>query len=144
VDRAAPEDKLKIAIVGAGIFGVSLAGMLAEDGHSVTVLERPERAGGLCKSRRVDGFTFDEAGGHIMFSKRADVLAWMKERCGGDDHLVRTERNTKIRWHDRWVRYPFENGVGHLPKDAPLDGREGYIEAYPRRMAVGPCPDNFA
>src|SRR5690606_29936109 len=104
-DPVSPGGQLKIAILGAGISGVSLARMLAQDGHDVTVLEKSERAGGLCKSRVVDGFTFDEAGGHIMFSKRADVLAFMKERCGGDDGLVETQRQTRIRWHDRWVPY---------------------------------------
>jgi protoporphyrinogen oxidase len=134
---------VKIAILGAGISGTSLARLLAADGHAVDVFERSERAGGLCKSRVVDGFTFDEAGGHIMFSKRADVLDWMKARCGGDDGVVRTERQTKIRWHDRWVPYPFENGVGHLTKEATLDCLEGYIEAYVQRRLGSPCPSNF-
>ena len=68
---------MKIAILGAGISGVAAARMLAEDGHDVTVFEKSERAGGLCKSRVVDGFTFYDAGGHIMFSKRQDVMDWM-------------------------------------------------------------------
>ncbi len=134
---------MKIAILGAGISGVSLARMLATDGHDVTVLEASERAGGLCKSRQVDGFTFDEAGGHIMFSKRSDVLQWMKDRCGGDAGLVGSERNTKIRWHDRFVPYPFENGVGHLPKETIVDCMEGYLEAYVERQKGVPCPASF-
>ncbi|MBI5852826.1 MAG: NAD(P)-binding protein [Planctomycetes bacterium] len=134
---------LKIAILGAGISGVSLARMLGEDGHSVVVFERTERAGGLCKSRVVDGFTFDDAGGHIMFSKRADVMEWMKARCGGESGVVRTERRTRIRWHDRWIPYPFENGVGHLTKEATVDCVDGYVEAYVRRRCGEPCPESF-
>ncbi|MFO1055263.1 MAG: FAD-dependent oxidoreductase [Planctomycetota bacterium] len=134
---------MKIAILGAGISGVSLARMLAEDGHDVTVLEKSERAGGLCKSRKVDGFTFDDAGGHIMFSKRADVMDWMKARCGGENGTVRTERQTFIRWHDRFVPYPFENGVGHLTKEAIVDCMEGYIEAHVQRRLGAPCPATF-
>jgi protoporphyrinogen oxidase len=49
------------------------------------------------------------------------VLDWQLERCGGEAGTVRTVRNTKIRWHDRWVPYPFENGVGHLTKDAIVE-----------------------
>ena len=134
---------MKIAILGGGISGVALARMLAADRHDVTVLEKSERPGGLCKSRVVDGFTFDEAGGHILFSKNKDVLAWMQARCGGDAGLVRTERKTKIRWHDRWVPYPFENGVGHLTKEAIVDCVEGYVEAHVQRRLGVECPANF-
>lgn len=134
---------MKIAILGAGISGTALARMLAADGHQVVVLERTERAGGLCKSRRYGEFTFDEAGGHILFSKDKKVLDWQLERCGGEPGTVRTVRNTKIRWHDRWVPYPFENGVGHLTKDAIVECLAGYIEAYAGRKAGTPCPSNF-
>ncbi len=134
---------MKIAILGGGISGVALARMLAADGHSVTVLEKSERAGGLCKSRRYGEFTFDEAGGHILFSKDKKVLDWQLERCGGEAGTVRTVRNTKIRWRDRWVPYPFENGVGHLTKEAIVDCLAGYIEAFADRRAGVPCPSNF-
>ena len=77
------------------ISGVALARLLAADGHRVTVLEKSERAGGLCKSRPYGEFTFDEAGGHILFSKNKTVLQWQLDRCGGDAGTVRTERNTQ-------------------------------------------------
>ncbi|MEC7725290.1 MAG: FAD-dependent oxidoreductase, partial [Planctomycetota bacterium] len=85
---------MKIAILGGGISGCALGRMLAGDGHSVTVLEKTERPGGLCKSRRYDGFTFDEAGGHIIFSKDQEVLQWQLDRCGGDAGTQKTVRNT--------------------------------------------------
>ena len=134
---------MKIAILGGGISGVALARMLAGDGHRVVVLEKAERAGGLCRSRRYGEFTFDEAGGHILFSKDKRVLDWQLARCGGEAGTVRTVRNTKIRWHDRWVPYPFENGVGHLTKDAIVDCVAGYVEAYVGRRQGAPCPANF-
>ena len=134
---------MKIAILGGGISGVALARMLAGDGHRVVVLEKSERAGGLCRSRRYGEFTFDEAGGHILFSKDKRVLGWQLDRCGGEAGTVRTVRNTKIRWHDRWVPYPFENGVGHLTKEAIVDCVAGYVEAYAARKTGVPCPANF-
>ena len=75
---------MKIAILGGGISGCALARMLAADGHNVTVLEKTERPGGLCKSRKYGEFTFDEAGGHILFSKDKEVLQWQLDRCGGE------------------------------------------------------------
>ncbi len=134
---------MKIAILGGGISGTALAHMLAKDGHRVTVLEAASRPGGLCRSRKYGEFTFDEAGGHILFSKDKKALQWQLDRCGGDDGTVRVERNTKIRWHDRWVPYPFENGVGHLTPEAILECMKGYIEALVERRVGKPCPDNF-
>lgn len=134
---------MKIAILGGGISGVALARLLAADGHRATVLEKAERPGGLCKSRRYGEFTFDEAGGHILFSKDKRVLDWQLARCGGEAGTVRTVRNTKIRWHDRWVPYPFENGVGHLTKQAIVECMAGYVEAYVQRRGGAPCPANF-
>lgn len=134
---------MKIAILGGGISGTALARMLAADGHRVTVLEAADRTGGLCKSRRYGEFTFDEAGGHILFSKNKKALDWQLERCGGEKGTVRVERNTKIRWHDRWVPYPFENGVGHLTPEAILDCMKGYVDAHVERRLGTACPPNF-
>ena len=134
---------MKIAILGGGISGTALARMLAADGHKVVVLEKSERPGGLCKSRAVGDFVFDEAGGHILFSKQQEVLDWQLDRCGGEKETVKTVRNTKIRWHDRWVSYPFENGVGELTKEAIVDCMNGYIEAYVDRRLGRECPANF-
>lgn len=134
---------MKIAILGGGISGCALARLCAHDGHQVIVFEATERAGGLCKSQIVDGFTFDEAGGHILFSKNKDVLQWQLERCGGEAGTVRTERQTRIRWHDRWVPYPFENGVGHLTKEAIADCLTHYIQAFVERQKGTPCPEDF-
>src|SRR5262245_9979914 len=78
-----------------------------------------------------------------MFSKNKDVLRWMIERCGGDDAVGRRERQTRIRWHDRWIPYPFENGVGHLPKEVVVECVDGYVEAYVQRRLGTPCPPRF-
>ncbi|HLQ37906.1 MAG TPA: FAD-dependent oxidoreductase [Planctomycetota bacterium] len=134
---------MQIAILGGGISGTALARMLAADGHQVVVLEKSDRPGGLCRSRTLGGFTFDDAGGHILFSKNKAVLDWQLQRCGGEAAVVRTERNTMIRWHDRWVPYPFENGVGHLTKAAIVDCMAGYVEAHVQRRLGTPCPANF-
>ena len=134
---------MKVAILGGGISGTTLARMLVTQGHRAVVLEKAERPGGLCKSRQYGDFTFDEAGGHILFSKDKQILDWQLERCGGEAGTVRTVRNTKIRWHDRWVPYPFENGVGALTEEAIVECVAGYVEAFANRRAGAECPPNF-
>jgi phytoene desaturase len=49
----------KIVIVGSGFGGIAAAGLLARDGHNVTVIEKNEQPGGRASVWRKDGFTFD-------------------------------------------------------------------------------------
>jgi protoporphyrinogen oxidase len=138
---------LKTAILGAGISGLALARFLIDGGldpSDLHLFEAAPKAGGLCHSKTVDGFTYDISGGHILFSKDAEVLQWMKDQAGGDEAFVRRDRNTKIRFEDRWVHYPFENGLGDLPAQANFDCLKGYIEAWHRRNSDGSeAPGDF-
>ena len=118
---------MKIAILGGGISGCALARMLAEDDHDVTVLEKSERVGGLCKSRQIDGFTFDEAGGHIIFSKDKDVLQWQLDRCGGD-----AARVGKVRMGGRSMVSDAEARDGGVSA-----GPQATTSAHPRSSALG-------
>ena len=131
---------MKIAILGAGVSGLALARKLVEGGlplEDIHLFEADSEIGGLCRSKTVDGFTYDVSGGHILFSKDAGVMDWMKECSGGDAAFVRRNRNTRIRFGDRWVHYPFENGLGDLPEEANFDCLKGYVEAWHRRKSDG-------
>jgi protoporphyrinogen oxidase len=137
------EHPVKFAILGAGVTGLTVARLLQEDGHDVTLFESSDAPGGLCRSSKVEGFTYDHAGGHILFSKNKKVLDWMLDRVGRDN-LVQKDRNTRILWQDhRYVPYPFENGVGHLTPEAKFDCLKGYLESVDRRKSGEACPENF-
>jgi len=128
---------VKIAILGAGVSGLALARFLVEGGvplDDLTLFEAGPVIGGLCRSKTVDGFTYDVSGGHVLFSKDAEVMQWMKDCAGGDEAFVRRDRNTKIRFDDRWVHYPFENGLGDLPDAAKFDCLKGYVESWHARQ----------
>ena len=139
---------MKIAILGAGVSGLSLARFLVEgnvDQDSLTLFEASPVVGGLCRSKSVEGFTYDVAGGHILFSKDAAAMQWMKDCAGGDEAFVRRDRNTKIRFGDRWVHYPFENGIGDLPAQENFDCLAGYVKAWhARQVNTGDAPADFA
>ncbi|MCZ6597156.1 MAG: FAD-dependent oxidoreductase [Planctomycetota bacterium] len=138
---------MKTAILGAGASGLALARTLIERGFpraDLQLFEAGPEPGGLCRSKTIDGFTYDVAGGHILFSKDAGVMQWMKDCAGGDDAFVRRDRNTKIRFGDRFVHYPFENGLSDLPPEVNFDCVRGYVEAWHRRQLVGSsAPDDF-
>ncbi len=103
------------AILGGGLTGVTLARLLKEKGHEVTVLEKEPKIGGLCKSEVRNGFTFDSGGSHIIFSRDTDVLAFMQNAL--TDNREFRNRNTKIFYKGQYVKYPFENGLSVLPKE---------------------------
>jgi protoporphyrinogen oxidase len=131
---------VKTAILGAGVSGLALARFLIEGGlpaEDVTLFEAHRAVGGLCASKTVDGFTYDVTGGHILYSKDAEAMAWMKACAGGEEAFVRRDRHTKIRFGDRWVHYPFENGLGDLPPRENYDCLRGYVEAWHRRQVDG-------
>jgi protoporphyrinogen oxidase len=112
----------RIGILGGGISGIALAAQLGDD---VEVLEKRARIGGLCGSIVDQGFTFDAAGPHIMFSKNKDVLDLMVRTLG--DNVHRRRRENKIWFRDRLVKYPFENDLASLSKEDNFDCIYGYI-----------------
>jgi UDP-galactopyranose mutase (EC 5.4.99.9) len=106
---------VKIAILGGGLTGITLARLYHERGYEVTVLEKEPEYGGLCRSRREQGFTFDIGGSHIIFSRDTEVLSFMHRKLEGNREIRR--RNTKIYHRGRYIKYPFENGLHELEMD---------------------------
>ena len=86
-----------IGILGGGISGVALAAHLGDD---VEVVESRARIGGLCGTIVENGFTFDAAGPHIMFSKNKEVLSLMVAALGDNVHQRR--RENKIWFKGGW------------------------------------------
>ena len=134
---------MKTAVLGGGLTGVTLARLLHERGDDVTVLERSETIGGLCRSKAEAGFTFDIGGSHIIFSRDAEALSFMLSALGGN--ADRRKRNTKILYKGRYVKYPFENGL----MDLPAEDRFFCINEFVRNLIAVekgevPPPANFA
>ncbi|HJO27420.1 MAG TPA: FAD-dependent oxidoreductase [Planctomycetota bacterium] len=139
---------MKIAILGAGVSGLSLARTLVEEGaplDSISIFEAAPEVGGLMGSKELAGFTYDTAGGHILYGRDRETLAWMVSHTGGEEAFETRERQTRIRFGDRWVRYPFENGLGDLPPEVNAECLEGYVRAHKARAADGSgAPADFA
>ena len=112
-----------IGILGGGISGIALAAQLGED---VDVLEQSARTGGLCGTIVEEGFTFDAAGPHIMFSKNKEVLNLMIEVLDGNVHQNR--RENRIYYKGSLVKYPFENDLASLPKQDNFECILGYLQ----------------
>ena len=106
---------MKTAILGGGLSGLTLARLLYEQGNEIVVLEAEHEYGGLCQSKTDQGFTFDTGGSHIIFSRDNEVLSFMRRMIAGNEQ--RNNRTTKIFYKQRFVKYPFENGLSDLPQE---------------------------
>jgi protoporphyrinogen oxidase len=133
---------VKTAILGGGLSGLTLARLLQEQGEEVVVLEAERGYGGLCQSKTDQGFTFDTGGSHIIFSRDGEVLAFMRRMIAGNEQ--RNNRTTKIFYKQRFVKYPFENGLSDLPQEDRFFCINGFIKTL---IAVEkgeiPAPVNF-
>jgi protoporphyrinogen oxidase len=115
---------MKIVVLGAGPCGLGAAYHLNKLGHTDWQLyERNDYVGGLSTSF-VDenGFTWD-IGGHVLFSHYDYFDKAVSEALG--DRYYEHQRESWVRILQRWVPYPFQNNVRHLPDDALLECVEG-------------------
>ncbi len=110
-------DRHNIVIIGAGPTGLGAAWRLNERGHTDWVLlESHAFPGGLSASHRdPHGFTWD-IGGHVLFSHYEYFDRLMD--CVLGDQWVFHERQAWIWIQDRFVPYPFQYNIRHLPGDA--------------------------
>ena len=123
---------MTVGILGGGLAGLAVAAHL---GHDSEILEQDERPGGHCLTVQEDGFTFDAGGPHIMFSRNEETLALMVALLG--DNVHRGRRANKIFFKDRYVKYPFENGLHDL------DPQDRFECLYHYLVNDAPAPTNF-
>jgi protoporphyrinogen oxidase len=105
---------MKIAVLGGGLSGLTLAYLMKRNGLDLDILEKEEECGGLMRTLRTKEFTFDYGGSHIIFSRNKEMLQFMLSLLG--ENKVKRRRNTKVLYKGRFVKYPFENGLADLPR----------------------------
>ncbi len=106
---------MNIVILGGGLAAISLAYFLQEKEsiEEITILEKEDSIGGLCRSIHKGGYVYD-IGPHILFSKDKEMLELMLEVTGKTNRL---RRSNQIIHKGRYVQYPFENDLSKLPKE---------------------------
>lgn len=107
---------VKYLIIGAGPTGLGAGHRLRELGEtSVLLLEKNAYTGGLAASFKDSaGFTWD-LGGHVVFSHYAYFDRLIEDLLG--DAYLEHQRIAMVRMLERWVPYPFQNNLRHLPRE---------------------------
>lgn len=129
---------MNIGILGGGLSGLSAGFFLHQKNIDFEILEKSDSCGGLCKSIEQNGFTFDVAGGHIIFSKDKEIFDLMLDLLG--ENKLMNKRNTKILYKDRFVKYPFENGLADLPEEENKECLEEFKKTLDQKFSE---PKNF-
>lgn len=107
---------MKIGILGGGLSGISIAYFLQNNKgiKRIEILEKEHEPGGLCRSFNIKGLYYD-IGPHIIFSKDKEILDFMINILGENKNKLR--RSNKIFYKNKFIKYPFENGLSALPED---------------------------
>ncbi|MBR1838434.1 MAG: NAD(P)-binding protein [Bacteroidaceae bacterium] len=132
--------KKKIAVIGAGVSGLTAAHFLRSR-YLVTVYEKESEPGGLIRCRRMeDGSLFHICGGHVFNSKRPDVLDWFWSIFDRDKDFIKAERNAVIVFDDgQIVPYPIENHAYFLP----VEIQQSFISDLLKMNLINQQPTNF-
>lgn len=118
--------KKRILILGAGLAGLSTAWHLQRKGIDCQIFEKESLTGGLCRSKKIDGFTFDTSG-HLLHFKHRYTFNLINNLLG--DNLVEHQRNAWIYSYDRYTPYPFQANLYGLPSSIIKECLLGFIEA---------------
>ncbi|HZH48533.1 MAG TPA: FAD-dependent oxidoreductase [Nitrospira sp.] len=111
-----------IVIVGAGLAGLSTAYHLS--GSSYRLYEREMEVGGLCRSYRKNGFTFDYTG-HLLHFRQPGIQALVEQLLAGK--LQRHSRKSFIYSHGTYTEYPFQVNTYGLPPEVVRECLMGFI-----------------
>jgi len=126
----------KVAIIGAGVSGLTCAQLLRWR-YEVTVFEKEAKAGGLIRCERVNGSLFHTCGGHVFNTRNQQVFDWFWSMFDKDCDFTKADRRSAVCMDDgRFVDYPIENHVYQLDEKT----QQGFI-ADLKNMIRNPSPE---
>ena len=96
-------DYAETVIIGAGPAGCGAGLTLSQAGRTCMILDDREIPGGMCRSIRWRGATFD-VGPHRFFTKSEDVFRIWQSSLGRD--LISVDRLTRVLYRKKLFNYP--------------------------------------
>lgn len=125
-----------VVIIGGGLAGLSAGYHLAEE--SPTLFEREKVVGGLCRSFKQDGFTFD-CTGHLIHLRNP----YTKELVARilPDAFNAHERLASIYSKSVSTPYPFQANTYGLPPEVVKECVIGFVESM--QAGIDGAPQNF-
>ena len=118
----------KIVVIGAGLTGLSLGYFLEKD---YVILEKERIPGGLCRSVKTGGYTFDYSGHfiHLHKPRTKELIDRLLK-----NNLSSIERDTWIYTHSSMIPFPFQANLYYLPEKI----RKECLGAFIKRPKLDP------
>jgi protoporphyrinogen oxidase len=104
----------KVAIIGGGISGCSIANILNSKGFESILFEK-NKLGGLVACTFEAGHTYHRVGGHVFNSKAPEVLDWFWNHFDKENEFLLAKRNAVIYLNNEIISYPIELNLSQLP-----------------------------
>lgn len=122
---------MRYLILGAGPAGLTFANRLKQMGEdSFLVLEREAEAGGLCRSKEVDGAPFDIGGGHFLDVRRPHVNDFLFGFMPENEWNLYI-RDSRIIVNENEVGHPIEANIWQMKLEDQV--------AYLKSIAMAGC-----
>lgn len=100
----------KLAIIGAGISGLTVARMLKEK-YEIVVFEKESTPGGLIRCKRLEDSLFHTCGGHVFNTKNDEVMQFFQSVFNLDEEFSNADRNSTILFENGEVSIPEYHGL---------------------------------
>ena len=126
----------KIVILGAGLSGLATAYFFKKAKQNIPVFEKETEAGGLCRSIKKNGFTFDFSG-HLLHFRDKKLLSLVKGLLA--NNLKQHSRRSFVYSFNRFIPYPFQTNLHYLPKGISDKCLMDFIEARNNGKEIKSC-----
>lgn len=103
-------------IIGGGITGLAYA---LFTGNKSMILEAENAVGGYCKTTKRNGYVWDYSGHFFHFTNKDIETIITKNLPEGA--IRKVVKNTKIKYKDCIIDFPFQKNIHQLPKDEFID-----------------------
>jgi len=117
--------KKRVIIIGAGLSGLGAGIFLRKHSADFLILEKESEPGGLCRSKKHGGFTFDYDG-HLLHFRSGRGFNIVNGLLEGE--LIRFRRDASVSFRGLDVPYPFQANLYALPDKVRLECVRGLKE----------------
>jgi len=123
-----------IAILGAGISGISAGYHLKKAGKESVIFEKDDQWGGLCGNFTVDGFRFDKAI-HLSFTDNEYVKGLFAD---ASDYITHKPESYNY-YKGCWIKHPVQNNLYPLSSELKIS----IIKDFINNKYDGQEPENY-